>query len=84
MVDLADGLGVARRPKARDLVEGQIRPGGDDEVVVVDGRTIVELDTVLRRMNTLGALGPQGDPALGKDRREIRTVPIAIIIPNGT
>ena len=49
VVDVADRLGVAVRPEPGDLVEGEFRPGGDHQIVVVDRGAVRELDAVFGR-----------------------------------
>ena len=44
MVDVADRCGEAVGAETLDLVEGQFRPGRDDQIVVADRRSVGRLD----------------------------------------
>ena len=41
--------------EARDLLEGQLRAGGDDEIVVVNRAAVIELELVVVRVQALDA-----------------------------
>ena len=71
MIDMANRMGVGRRAKAFDLVEGQIRPGRDDQIVISDRCAVVQLDTLFVRVQALGALRIQRDVALFHHRFKI-------------
>jgi hypothetical protein len=71
MIDVADRLGVAVRSKARDFVEGEVRPGGDDQIVITQERAVIEFDAALLGVHAFRALRPQRDAALGQNRNEV-------------
>ena len=54
----------AVRAEPLDLVERELRPGGDDEVVVVQHRAVVELELAALRMQTLRAARIERDALL--------------------
>ena len=71
VIDVADRLRVAARrggAEPGDLVEGELRAGGDHQVVVGDAVAVVQLDPVLGRMHPLGADRDELD-ALALERR---------------
>ena len=47
VIDMADRNGVGLRAEPFDFIEGQCRPGGDDEIVIREAAAIVEFDRVL-------------------------------------
>ena len=49
------------RSGALDLLESQARPGGDDQVVVVQGLAAIELQRVVRRVDLVATLGDEID-----------------------
>src|SRR5215469_6001241 len=53
---MADRLGVPVWAEARHLVEREVGPGGDHEIVVGDGTAVLELDPVLLWMDAPGSL----------------------------
>lgn len=59
------------RPKAHDLVEGEVGAGGDHKVIIGDGTPVFEQDAAFRRDHLFCAHGDQVDAAPGKDRGEI-------------
>lgn len=61
VVDVADRLGVALGTEALDLIEGQLRPGGDDEVVVFQQVAVAQLEAILLRLHALDAGGGEVD-----------------------
>ena len=83
MVDVADRLGVGVRAEALDLVEGEFGAGGDDQVVVVDRRAVIEFDPVLLGMDPLRAFGAQLDAALFEDGGEIDRDVLAVAPADG-
>ena len=70
MIDVADRLGVAARTETGDLVERELRTGGDHEIVVVDEISVLEPDAVLLRLHALGAGGDEPDSHLREQRRQ--------------
>ncbi len=80
MIDVADRLGMAVGPEARDLVEGKLRPGRDHQIVVVDRRAVGEFDPVFLRMHPLRALRQQPDALALHDVAEI-DLDIAALAP---
>ena len=64
VVDIADRLRMALGAEALDLVEGELRAGGDDEVVVVEEGAVAQLDLVLFRVNAPGARRVERDAFL--------------------
>jgi hypothetical protein len=63
MLDNADRMGVGRRPEPLDLVKGEVRSRGDDEIVVVERRSVVEFDVPCRRVGSI-RLAPCGCSAI--------------------
>ena len=47
---------MALGPEAWDLVEGQVRTGGNDEIIVGNGRSVLQLDAVVPGMHAPRAL----------------------------
>ena len=68
---MADRAGVGLRAEALDLVKGEFRSGGDDEIVVGDRPAVAEFDLVLRRIDPLGADGMEADPHPREHRRQV-------------
>ena len=65
MAGLADGLcKAAVGAESFYLVEGKLRTGSDDEVVIFDGRVVVELEAVAFRMQAFNALSVELDAVL--------------------
>ena len=71
VVDVADRIGKAVGTETLDLVEREFRPGRDDEVVVVQRRTIRRLDHAVLRRNLGHRVRLEGDAALGERRRKV-------------
>ena len=62
---------MAVRPEPGNLVECELRSGGDDQIVVVDRRAVGEFDAVFRGMHALRALRQQADALSLHDVDEI-------------
>jgi hypothetical protein len=54
VIDVADRTCVLLGPESFDLVEGEFRAGGDDQIVVGDRFAVRQGDAVLRRHHLLG------------------------------
>ena len=68
----ADRLRVpAERPQPRNLVEGQARAGGDDQVVVLQLAAILQQHAVLRRMDRAGRRVDERDVVPAQRRRGV-------------
>ena len=66
VVDVADRLGeAAMRAEARNLVEGQFRARGDDQVIIADRVAIDQGDAVLFGVQLFGGDGDEVDLLLG-------------------
>ena len=83
MVDVADRLGVVLGTESFDLVERQVRAGGNHQVVVAQRTAIEEFDLFLFRMQPLGALRVEPDIAFAHDRLEIDADLVAIAPADG-
>ena len=80
VIDVADRLGVALGPEPRNFVKGEFRPGGDDQIVVVDRGAVGEFDAVVLRVHPLRALRQQADALALHDVGEI-DLDIAALAP---
>jgi hypothetical protein len=75
MVDRADRLGVQLGASARHLVEGQLRPGRDDEIVIGEPGAVFQHQCVARGVERVDPLGDELDALLfqvGPDRERDR------------
>ncbi len=57
VIDMADRLGEPVWTKPLDLVESELRPRGDDQVVIRNGLAIIQLDVVPHGVHVPSALG---------------------------
>ena len=64
-------LGEPLRSEPFDFVEGELRTGGDDEVVVLDRGAVGGFDRVVLRRDLRHRARLEGDAAFGEGRREI-------------
>ncbi len=71
VIDVADRTGVALGAEPFDLVEGEFRTGRDDQIIVIERRTVGQLDPVFGRVHALGAGAVEGDAMLRQYAREI-------------
>ena len=55
VIDVADRDRMAVRPEPGNLIEGQFRARGDDQIIVVQRAAIGEVDALLGRPNASGA-----------------------------
>jgi hypothetical protein len=83
MVDLADGLGEMLGAEPLDLIECELRSGGNHKVVIGDAGVVHEFDAMLRRMHSLGALRMKFDSSSRKSWFEIDRNVVTISPPHG-
>lgn len=81
MIDLAYRLRVGGWSEPWDFIEGEIRTGRNDEIVIVDGGSVIELDPVVRGINPPRSVGPECDAETGKNGAEINR-DIALLAPS--
>ncbi len=71
MIGLADGLSVSLGSESRHFVEGEVRSGCDDQIVVVQNVTTVKPYLVRGRLDAFRAFRAQIDASLLQHRDEI-------------
>ena len=71
MIDVADRIGVVLGPETFDLIKGQFRSGGDDQIIVIHRRAVTQLDAVFIRVNALGARRAKADAVPRQHRRQV-------------
>ena len=71
VIGAADRNGVAIGSKPLDFVKGEVRAGGDDEVVVGQAGAITQIDAAFGRVNAGATYVGKADPPFLHHRREV-------------